>query len=189
MSLLELAKKRKTIRIFSEEKISIEDVVYGINTAREAPSGANMQPWRFLVVTDRNVKRKVRGICEEIEKEYHKIAPRALREWYATRGINWQKPFLESAPILIFVFSDKTAPYHIQSTWIAVGYLLLALEEKKLASLTYTPSKVKWANSMFEVPSNYILQVIIPVGKTGDPQYKKQSRRSLKEILFLEKGK
>ena len=140
---------------------------------------------RFLVVTDKPTKKKIRQTCEKMEKKYHKKAPQKLRSWYISRGTDWHKPFLEIAPALIFVFSDKTAPYHIQSTWIAVGYILLALEEKKLASLTYTPSKIKWANSMFNIPQNYILQVIIPVGKLRDPNYKKQPRHSLETILGI----
>ena len=183
-TLLELAKKRKSIRVFSDKEINLDDVIYAIEVAKEAPSGANMQPWRFIIVTSAEIKKKIKEKCEEIEFEYHKTAPLELKEWFMKRGIDWHKSFLEGAPVLILVFSDKTAPYHIQSTWIAVGYMLLALEERNLVSLTYTPSKVKWANTMFNIPQKYLLQVVIPVGKQGDTSYKKQPRHDLKNVLL-----
>ena len=186
----ELAKKRATIREFKDESVPLDDVIYALNVAKEAPSGANKQPWRFVIVTDMKKKHKIREFCEEIEKQFHELAPDWMKKWFKKRNITWKKPFLENAPVLILVFADNKAPYYIQSTWIAIGYLLLALEEKGLATVTYTPSKIRWFNEFFDIPQNYVLQVILPIGKPATDSYKKQPRKKLEELIFdIEKDK
>jgi len=90
------------------------------------------------------------------------------------------------APVLIMVFGRAGEPYWVQSVWLAIGYMLLALEEKGLASLTYTPSKVYWANKLLGVPEEYVLQAVIPVGKArGIPKTKE--RLSLDGIAYCNK--
>ncbi len=88
------------------------------------------------------------------------------------------------------VYGDKTKPFWLQSIWVMIGYLLLALEEQGLASLTYTPPANKEFNELFNVPQNYILQTILPVGKKGCEQ-KKQERLGLNDVVYCEawKGK
>ena len=174
----ELAKKRATIREFKDESVPLDDVIYALNVAKESPSGANKQPWRFVIVTDMKKKHKIREFCEEIEKQFHELAPDWMKKWFKERNISWKKPFLENAPVLVLVFADNKAPYYIQSTWIAIGYLLLALEEKGLATVTYMPSKIRWFNEFFDIPQNYVLQVILPIGKPATDSYKKQPRKN-----------
>ncbi len=185
-TVLELASSRRSVRSFEERSVDLGDIIYALETARQAPSGANRQPWRFVVVTDSETKRRVREICEEVEREFHGKAPGWMKEWFRKRGIDWRKPFLEEAPALIFVFGRRTEPYWVQSVWIAVGYMLLALEERGLATVTYTPSKVGWANQLLGVPEEYVLQTILPVGYAkGAPS--KPPRLPLKEIAFRER--
>lgn len=85
------------------------------------------------------------------------------------------------------MFGRKTEPYWIQSTWIAIGYAILALEERGLASLTYTPPKVRWANELLGVPSEYVLQAIIPVGRPGKRINAGKKRLELGQVLFYER--
>ncbi|MGQ4894402.1 MAG: nitroreductase family protein [Candidatus Njordarchaeia archaeon] len=99
-------------------------------------------------------------------------------KWFKARNITRKKPFLEKAPVLVLVFADNKAPYYIQSTWIAIGYFLLALGEKGLTTVTYTPSKIRWFNEFFNIPQNYVLQVILPIGKPATDSYKKQPRKN-----------
>jgi len=179
-----LSKRRETIRDFSKEKINLEDIIYVLNVAREAPSGANKQPWRFLIVIDEDIKKEIRRYCESVERKFHENAPDWFKKWLAERGISWRKPFLEEAPVLLLVFADIRAPYAIQSTWLAVGYMLLAIEEKGLATVTYTPSRIKWFNEFFNLPDHYKLQTILPIGKPADTKYQKQPRKSLEELII-----
>lgn len=185
--VLELAKRRKTIREFSSEKIDLEDVIYAINVAKEAPSGANRQPWRFVIVIDNEKKKVIREICERIEKRFYSKAPDWFKTWASSLGITWEKPFLTQAPVLLFVFADIKAPSAVQSVWLAIGYILLALEERGLVTVTYTPSELRWANELLKVPNNYRLQAILPIGKMKmGYNYEKQPRFRISDILFLE---
>ncbi len=180
--VLKLATERASVRDFSDEPVSKKDIIYGIETARHAPSGANQQPWLYVLVTDPRIKERIREECEKLERELHKNPPPNLKEFLASRKITWRKEFLTEAPALILIFGDSTKPYWVQSVWLSVGYLLLALQEKGLASLTYTPPKTKWVNELLQIPKNYILQSIVPVGK---PRTKPEAlnRKPLDQIM------
>lgn len=187
-NIAELARRRVSVRAYVSEPINLQDVIYAITAASQAPSGANTQPWRFILVTDSKLKKKIREECERYEREFHERAPLWMRKFFNERNITWRKPFLTDAPILIVVFGRKTAPYFVQSVWLSIGYLLLALEERGLASLTYTPPRVSWVNELLKVPKEYVLQAIIPVGKPLDKNSIKR-RLDLSEILFFNKWK
>ena len=85
------------------------------------------------------LKRNIRRICEDGEKTFYERVRGELGEWLKDKGFTWKKPFLEEAPLLLLVFSYTKAPYSKESTWLAIGYLLLALEEEGLGTVTYTP--------------------------------------------------
>jgi len=166
--VLDFARRRVSVRDFLSNPIDLRDVLYAIDVARNAPSGANRQPWRFVIVVDGDLKVENRMYCEEVERGFHSRAPEWMKKWLREKGITWRKEFLTQAPVLIMVFGKIGEPYWVQSVWLAIGYMLLALEEKGLASLTYTPSKVEWANELLGVPKEYVLQAIIPVGKAKE---------------------
>lgn len=182
----QLATSRKSIRKFKNEPIDIEDIIYAINTAIQAPSGANTQPWRFIIITDKEVKNEIRSICEEWERKFHESQslPKWFREWLQKRNISWEKPFLEEAPVLIVVLADRKAPYGRESTWLAIGYILLALEERGLASLTYTPANPHAVTRYLGVPVNYTLEAIIPVGRSREDKVK-EPRLGLKDTVYV----
>ena len=186
--ILELARSRRSIRSYSRDPIPLEDVAYIVDVARHAPSGANKQPWRFLVIRDPLVKKLIRGRCEEVERRFHERVDPEFREWLRSRGISWRKPFLTDAPILILVFARRGEPYWIESTWISIGYLILAAEELGYSTLTYTPSEVDWSNKILQVPEEYVLQAIIPIGKPAERrEAREQDRRlSLHEVCYLD---
>ncbi|MCD6551913.1 nitroreductase family protein [Thermotoga sp.] len=170
--LYDLARRRKTIRKFRKEKPPVEDLIYSLKVANEAPSGMNAQPWRFLVVEDEDLKRQIRKSCENAEKTFYRNIRGKLREWLHEKSFSWEKPFLEEAPYLLLVFSEKNAPYSRESVWIAVGYLLLALEERKLGSVPYTPPNLRELEELVNASENLRLEVILPVGYPDDPKPK-----------------
>jgi len=185
MNVLELASSRSSVRRFKRDPVPLSDIRYILDVARRAPSGANRQPWRFLVVRDDEIKQSIRRQCEEVEKEFHKRADPSLKKWLEARGITWEKPFLTEAPFLILVFGKVGEPYWIESVWLAIGFMLLAIQELGYSTLTYTPSKTEWANELLEIPGDYRLQAILPIGKPAEP-VSPQKRLPLKEIAYLD---
>ncbi len=186
MHILELAKRRKTVRKFSSEKPPIELILKAIEVAKEAPSGMNAQPWYFLVVSDPEIKEKIRNVCEEGERKFHANVCGELGNWLKEKGITWEKPFLTDAPYLLLVFGITKYPYWLQSTWIAVGYLLLAIEELGLGTVTYTPPNLRDVEKIVKAPNNFRLQTIMPIGYSADPK-PKYERKKLEEVVGFEK--
>lgn len=185
--ILSLARRRCSIRKYSREAIDLNDILYAISAAIQAPSGANRQPWRFIIIANESIKKKLREACELCEKKFYESddVPEWFRRWVKEREITWAKPFLTDAPYLIVVSSYRGAPYFKESTWLAIGYLLLALEERGIASLTYTPSNPDEVAKVLKIPEDYSLEVIIPVGKPADKKAK-EPRFSLQQVVFYD---
>ncbi|MDQ3088167.1 MAG: nitroreductase family protein, partial [Acidobacteriota bacterium] len=166
--------KRRTVRDFSDENVPFEIIEKAILTAGTAPSGAHLQPWRFVVVKDALIKRKIREAAEREEFEsYHKRMSEKWLRRLAPLGTDEHKPFLEIAPYLIVVFritsiieNGETEPtyYSQESVGIAVGMLLAALHNAGLATLTHTPSPMKFLQEILNRPKNEVPFVLIPVG-------------------------
>ena len=145
-----------------------------LKTAMAAPSGANKQPWKFVVVKDENIKRKIRIAAEEEEKKFYE--QRATEDWLKDLnkfGTDWKKPFLEVAPVLIIVFRQsydnseggKRKNYYVnESVGIACGFLLMALQNAGLVSLTHTPSPMGFLERILERPKNEKAYLLIPIG-------------------------
>ena len=92
--IYDLAKRRKTVRKFSSHPVDWKEIIIAIRSACQAPSGANSQPWRFVIVTDSEIKKTIRKVCEESEKEFYSKVNGGLREWLLRKELNWKKPFL-----------------------------------------------------------------------------------------------
>lgn len=165
---------RRSVREFRPDAIPDGVLDECLLAAGSAPSGANQQPWTFVVVRDPAIKRRIREAAEEEERAFY--GGRASAEWLASLaplGTDWRKPFLEQAPALIVVFRQaygidgdhKRDHYYTQeSVGIAVGMLLAALHHAGLASLTHTPSPMGFLGSILERPANEKPYVLIPVG-------------------------
>jgi iodotyrosine deiodinase len=189
-------KRRRTVREFSSENVSFEIIEKAILTAGTAPSGANMQPWRFVVVRNKEIKRQIRMAAEKEEFEsYHgRMSEKWLRR-LAVLGTDEHKPFLEIAPYLIVVFrinsveeEGETEPtyYSQESVGIAVGLLLAALHNAGLATLTHTPSPMKFLQEILRRPKNEIPFVLIPVGYPAEDALVPNIRRKpLDEIMKI----
>jgi nitroreductase len=181
---MELAKRRKSVRRFSEKEVPLEEVLRALETATLAPSGANQQPWRFIILTDAEVKRLVREACERGERDFYDQVDGEFREWLLGQGLTWRKPFLEDAPVLVAVLMREDAQYARESVWVAVGFILLALEELGLNSLTYTPSNTEYPLAKLNAQEGFKLEAIIPIGYSADDTPKAPKMR-LDEVAFL----
>ena len=165
---------RRSIRDFSSEEIPEMVIKNVLKTAMAAPSGANKQPWKFVVVKDENIKKKIRIAAEEEEKKFYEH--RATEDWLKDLnkfGTDWNKPFLEVAPALIIVFRQsydnsrggKRKNYYVnESVGIACGFLLMALQNAGLVSLTHTPSPMGFLENILKRPENEKAYLLIPVG-------------------------
>lgn len=107
-----------------------------------------------------------------------------LRKWLRARGFSWKKPFLEEASVLVLVLSETKAPYSIQSVWLAIGYVLLALEELGLGTVTYTPSTAKGVLDEVNIPDEFRLEAILPIGISADEKAK-EPRLGLDEVTYM----
>lgn len=193
-TLFEDMNKRRSIREFSDEDVPREALINAIKTASTAPSGANKQPWVFCLVSNPEIKKKIRMAAEEEEKLNY--SERMSDSWLKDLekfGTNWEKPFLETAPYLIVVLKkaydkidqDKTQNYYVnESVGLATGFLLMALHKIGLYTLTHTPSPMRFLTEILKRPSNERPFLLIPVGypKKGH-MVPKISRKGEKEII------
>lgn len=174
-AFLNLMSTRRTIRTFSSQLIPQKVIENAIKTAGTAPSGANMQPWFFSVVKNKEIKKIVRIEAEKEEKEFY--AKRATEEWLKALepfDTDENKPFLEKAPYLIVVFEKKYEKdesnnlikhyYTKESVGIATGMLITALHNSGIATLTHTPSPMNFLNKILDRPSNEKPFLIIVAG-------------------------
>jgi iodotyrosine deiodinase len=191
---------RRSVRFISGEPIPFELIENAIRCAALAPSGANQQPWKFVVVKDPEIKRKIREAAEAEEREsYEHRMPEDWLEALAPLGTDWHKEFLETAPYLIVVFridfglaqaadgEVRTKHYYVQeSVGIATGFLLAALHMSGLATLTHTPSPMGFLASILNRPKNERPFVLIPVGlPSADATVPAIGKKSIAEVMEI----
>jgi len=167
--------RRRTVRDFDSRPVDRAVIEQCLLAAGTAPSGANQQPWHFAVITDAARKQEIRAAAEEEERAFY--AGRAPEEWLralAPLGTDASKPFLEEAPLLICIFAQKYgidaqgerfSHYYVpESVGIATGFLIGALHEAGLASLTHTPSPMGFLNRICKRPDNEKPVILLVVG-------------------------
>lgn len=183
---------RRSVRHFSAEPIDLDAVRACIDAAASAPSGANKQPWTFVLVTDPAKKRAIREAAEEEERAFY--GGRAPARWLddlRPLGTDWQKPFLEEAPALVVVFAQRHGTtegdkhYYVnESVGIAVGMLIASLHLAGLATLTHTPSPMGFLGKVLGRPDNERAYVLLPVGlPAGDCEVPAIEKKPLSEVL------
>ncbi len=174
-SFYDQLKQRRTVREYSDREVPREVIDQCILAAGTAPNGANLQPWHFAVVSDPEIKAQIRAAAEEEEREFY--SGRAPQEWLdalAPLGTDENKPFLELAPYLIVIFAkshdvDENGTriknyYASESVGIATGMLITALHHCGLATLTHTPSPMKFLNQILNRPPNERPFVVLVTG-------------------------
>lgn len=187
---------RRSVRHFSTDPVPMDVLERAVQIAGTAPSGAHKQPWTFCIVTDPELRKRIRAAVEE--EEFRSYNGRMSQQWLddlAPLGTDHIKPFIEEAPALIIVFrkvydrdeetGEKNPNYYVQeSCGIAVGFLLAALHEAGLCALTHTPSPMNFLSELLARPENERAFLNIPVGwPSDDATVPNLLRKPLNEIL------
>lgn len=199
-AFFDLMKQRHSTRDFADKPVPLDVVMKCLETAGRAPSGANQQPWHFVVITDPNLKHKIRLAAEEEERAFY--AGRASEEWLealAPLGTDADKSFIDRAGCLIVIFAQsfglaedgsRVKHYYVQeSVGIATGFLIAALHNAGLACLTHTPSPMGFLAEILQRPSNeraYINLVVgYPAEKAQVPQHALNKKEPAKFVTIL----
>lgn len=186
--------RRRTVREFLDKKVPIEIIKNCLLAAGTAPSGANIQPWHFVVVSDSKIKKQIREAAEIEEREFYER--RATKEWLEALeplGTDSNKPFLETAPFLIAIFArnygvnsdgSKAKHYYVsESVGLATGMLISAIHNAGLVSLTHTPSPMNFLNEILDRPKNEKPFLLLVVGyPSKDTKVPDIHRKPLEEI-------
>jgi iodotyrosine deiodinase len=175
-AFFELLARRRSVRDFAPDPVPRELIETAIAAANTAPSGANRQPWHFVAVSDAKVKAEIRRAAEAEEREFYE-GGRASEKWLAALahlGTGWEKPFLETAPWLVVVFKEiytaepdggKGTNYYVnESVGIACGFLIAALHQMGLATLTHTPQPMRFLGRILDRPVQERPFILFPVG-------------------------
>ena len=179
LAFYENIRRRRTVREFSDRPVPRDIIETALKVANTAPSGANLQPWHFVVVSGAETKKKIREAAEVEEREFY--THRASEEWLAALeplGTDEHKPFIETAPYLIAVFLQKFGElpdgrkvkhyYPTESTGLATGLLIAALHRAGLATLTHTPSPMKFLNEILGRPKSERPFLLLVAGYPAD---------------------
>lgn len=189
MEFYEVIAKRRTTRRFTTEPVPRETVERILDSGRNAPSGANRQPWLFVVVAEPAAKAEIRRHAEAADKKWHARAPAWLRAFFHEQEIMPVKPFLTDAPYLVCVFGEKGNPYWRESAWIAIGHMSLAATAEGLPTLTYTPGQTGYLNHILDVAARYVPLAILPIGHPGErPDPALRTKKSLGEVARFAVG-
>jgi iodotyrosine deiodinase len=190
--------RRRSVRMFSPRPVSLDVIDACIQAAGSAPSGANQQPWHFVVVSGPQTKRRIREAAEAEEREFY--SRRATGEWLdalAALGTDAEKPFLEAAPFLIAIFYEaygigpggkrEKRYYPIDSVGIASGMLITALHHAGLATLTHTPSPMAFLSEILGRPENerpFLLLVTgYPAADATVPNIQRKRLDAIRSVL------
>lgn len=193
---------RRSVRHFAPDPVPREAIELAIRAASTAPSGAHRQPWRFVVVDDPAVQHEIREAAEKEEYESY-IGGRMPPEWLLALeplGTDWHKPFLESAPWLVVVFAElygveedgsKRKNYYVkESVGIACGLFVTAIHQMGLATLTHTPSPMRFLNQILGRPANEKPFILFPVGYPAEGcEVPDLTRKSLDEVALWNPGR
>jgi nitroreductase len=195
-AFLESIRSRRSVRHFSPDPIPIDILETAVEAASRAPSGANQQPWRFVLVTDPALKRQIREAAEAEEREnYEQRFPDEWLHALEPFGTDWHKEFLETAPCLIAVFridygieeDRKIKHYYVQeSVGLACGFLLAALHLAGIATLTHTPSPMGFLSRILERPANERPFLLIPAGYPAEgAEVPNLPKKALRDVLIV----
>jgi nitroreductase len=191
----DVMRRRRSVRAFSDRALPLAVVEELVRCAATAPSGANLQPWRFVAVADPELKRRIRCGAEEEEREFYtRRAPAAWLEALAPLGTDENKEYLEIAPWLVVVFrlthtdDGRLVYYSEESVGIATGFFLAAAHHAGLATLTHTPSPMKFLAELLGRPAHERPYMLIPLGwPAPDCQIPRHAltRRPLAQTLIV----
>ncbi len=183
--LLELMSRRRTIRDFTDGEVSSESLERIMQASTLCPSGADKLPFIIIKVLDPDTRAKIRKASEEADRKFHENCDPKLKKWFDAKGIDHKKEFLTKAPMLLIIAGDTRKPYWRESTWLSIAYVLLAIENEGLGTVTYTPSDTGFLNQLLDMPQYFKAEVILPVGHPMETLPNKKARVAGK--VFAEK--
>ncbi len=177
-------RRRRSIRKYKTKLVPTKEILSVLEAGRLAPSGANQQPWMYVLVTDSQLQHEIRREAETVEKTFHCRAPHSLKNWVKKQGITPQKSFLTEAPALIVVAGRTEAPYWLESTWMSIAYIVLEAASRGFGTLTYTPSDTRFLNKLLKIPKDHQPVAIIPVGYPAEnPSPETRPRKRLETLV------
>jgi len=190
--------QRRSVRMFSDDPVPRELVEYAIKTASSAPSGAHKQPWTYVMTGDASIKARIRSAVEEEERVNYEGGrlPAHWREDLEPLGTDWHKPFLETVPWVVVLFEqrygvreDGSRAHHYyvkESVGISAGLFVAALHRSGLATLTHTPSPMRFLTKLLGRPENERPFCLFPIGYPADDCVVPDlSRKSLDEVMVM----
>ncbi len=186
--------RRRSVREFSDEPVDIKVIENAILAGATAPSGAHKQPWTFCVVSNADLKAKIRAAAETEEKQnYSTRMSDRWKEDLEPFGTNWEKPFIDIAPYIVILFKrafetidgEKRNNYYVnESVGIAAGMFIAAINNAGLSSLTHTPSPMNFLAKVLERPENERAYLLMPVGYAAkDAEVPDITRKKLDEVM------
>jgi len=187
-TLINIMKNRRSTRRYKTTRVPVTKILKILKAGGFAPSGANQQPWNYIIVDDPELKKKIRKEAEKEDKTFHRSAPLWLQKWLKDQNIGLEKTFLTNAPFLIVVVGDSEQPYWCESVWLSIAYIILAAQSEDLATLTYTPGSTKFLNKILEIPKRFKVLAIIPIGQPFETHRKSEApRKKIEDIVFYNK--
>jgi nitroreductase len=174
-----LLRRRRSRRHFTARAVEFEKLERALAAAMRAPSGANAQPWEYVLIERGPIRDQVRKLCEKADTHFHITSPAWLKAFFDDHMITPVKEFAETAPYLIAVFGRRELPFWLQSVWLSIANFITALEIEGVHSLTYTPGLGKDFNHLLGVDESWSCQAVLPIGY-GEPdeELKPRPRKS-----------
>ncbi|MCA8919705.1 MAG: nitroreductase family protein [Planctomycetes bacterium] len=159
-----LLRQRRSRRFFTSQEIEPDKLERALQAAMRAPSGANTQPWEYVLIERGPIRDKVRELCEKADVKFHDVSPGWLKQFFKDHEITPIKEFAANAPYLVAVFGRRDLPFWLQSVWLSVANFITALELEGIHSLTYTPSLTRDFNKLLGVDETWSCQAVLPIG-------------------------
>lgn len=183
-----LLRARRSRRFFKRDAIEPQKVERALMAAMRAPSGANAQPWEYVLIENGPIREQVGVHCERADQQFHQRAPAWLKEFLKHHEITPVKEFMQNAPLLVAVFGQRDMPFWLQSVWLSVANFITALETEGIHSLTYTPSLTKDFNKLLGVDESWSCQALLPIGYAEPEDLKPRPRMSPSEKVRIVSG-
>jgi len=174
----ELLRRRRSRRHFSNRPVEPDKLERALAAAMRAPSGANAQPWEYVLISPGPIRDAVRTACERADEDFHRRSPDWLKQFFADHEITPVKEFCHNAPWLVAVYGRRDLPFWLQSVWLSISNFIIALENEGLHSLTYTPTLGRDFNRLIGINEEWSCQALLPVGY-GDPVEQLRARPRL----------